>query len=285
MIIGLCGKANAGKDTAGDYLMSEHAFKRTAFAQKLKQFCGHVFGLTLDQMSVFLLKEAPLPADHVLPFDTIRQMSARAATAWADVFDMPFDEWSPLGSLHHKPMERYPFKSPEQVLVDLSTKLVMVFETKASGAGMEFAQFILSLSPRQIMQWVGTEVGRSVYQDIWVETTIGRIQRWVNEGHSVVVTDMRFQNEAAALLKIDAALVRVVREDVETTKEAGHASEADLDRLPYKFTLRNFPATEEQSLQKFWRNVAALMETVEGLQQDRARLRQVALAGRALPNP
>lgn len=284
MIIGLCGKANAGKDTAGDYLMSEHAFKRTAFAQKLKLFCHHVFGLTLDQMSAFVLKEAPLPRDHVLPFTTIRQMHAIAVTAWADVFDMTFNEWSPLGSRHREPMERYPFKSPEQVLVDLSTRLALVFETKASAAGMEFVPYILSLSPRQIMQWVGTEVGRSVYQDIWVETTIGKIKRWVAEGHSVVVTDLRFQNEAEALQRAGAALVRVVRDDV-TTKEAGHASEADLDRLPYKFTLRNFPSTEAQSLQRYWSNINALMATVEGLQQGQSQSGQAAPSEHALPNP
>lgn len=44
-IIGLSGKARAGKDCVANYLTSYHGFKQTAFAESLKEACRVIFGL------------------------------------------------------------------------------------------------------------------------------------------------------------------------------------------------------------------------------------------------
>ena len=44
MIIGICGLIGAGKDTAADYLVNFHEFKRESFAGTLKDAVAHVFG-------------------------------------------------------------------------------------------------------------------------------------------------------------------------------------------------------------------------------------------------
>jgi hypothetical protein len=43
MIIGLTGKAQAGKDTIGQYLVEQHKFERLAFADKLKEALSALF--------------------------------------------------------------------------------------------------------------------------------------------------------------------------------------------------------------------------------------------------
>jgi len=44
MIIGICGSAGAGKDTAADYLVQQHQFVRDSFAASLKDAVAAVFG-------------------------------------------------------------------------------------------------------------------------------------------------------------------------------------------------------------------------------------------------
>lgn len=268
MLIGFCGKANAGKDTAADFLVSAHGFKKTAFAAKVKSFCAEVFALSPNQLHDFAQKEAVLPADHDLPFSTAAEMSAIAASAWADVFDMTFDEWSPLGVAHRKPLERYPFKSPEQIITALTTRLMYWFELRAGHRMM--ADFCKSLSPRQIMQWVGTEVGREIYPDLWAEATLHRVRLWTDQRENVIVSDVRFPNEVDMINAANGVVVRVLRPDAPTTKEASHVSETDLDRLSYRFTLHNLAPGMEGSMDRFYKRVEALTATVEVFLRERA---------------
>ena len=44
MIIGICGFIGSGKDTAADYLVNFHEFKRESFAATLKDAVAAVFG-------------------------------------------------------------------------------------------------------------------------------------------------------------------------------------------------------------------------------------------------
>jgi hypothetical protein len=44
MIIGICGLIGAGKDTAADYLVNLHHFRRESFANSLKDAVAQVFG-------------------------------------------------------------------------------------------------------------------------------------------------------------------------------------------------------------------------------------------------
>lgn len=44
MIIGICGLIGAGKDTAADYLVNLHGFRRESFANSLKDAVAQVFG-------------------------------------------------------------------------------------------------------------------------------------------------------------------------------------------------------------------------------------------------
>lgn len=44
MIIGICGFIGSGKDTAADYLVNFHEFKRESFANTLKDAVSNVFG-------------------------------------------------------------------------------------------------------------------------------------------------------------------------------------------------------------------------------------------------
>lgn len=50
MIVGICGLAGSGKDTAADYLCRDQAFVKLAFADPLKRICRDVFEFTEEQL-------------------------------------------------------------------------------------------------------------------------------------------------------------------------------------------------------------------------------------------
>ena len=50
MIIGLVGFKGSGKDTVGDHLVRTHAFKRTSFAEPLKQSLAHLMDWKLSDL-------------------------------------------------------------------------------------------------------------------------------------------------------------------------------------------------------------------------------------------
>ena len=53
----------------------------------------------------------------------------------------------------------------------------------------------LGITPRYILQKLGTEVGRGIHEDTWVLNMIDRINRNTGLGLHTVVDDVRFPNE------------------------------------------------------------------------------------------
>jgi len=91
-----------------------------------------------------------------------------------------------------------------------------------------------SKSPRWCLQHFGT-VFREVWPEIWIWNLRSEILDFLalNGVHPIVVTDVRFQDEAGALVRMGAVLVRIEREghrrDTCATGIPGHVSETDLD--------------------------------------------------------
>jgi hypothetical protein len=99
------------------------------------------------------------------------------------------------------------------------------------------------------MQWLGTEVLRAKWPHIWIHHLRQEIMDFLslNGQHPIVVTDVRFRDEAAALKRMGAVLVRIIRSAGGTpapptpapsapapsapapTGIPGHVSETDLD--------------------------------------------------------
>jgi hypothetical protein len=87
---------------------------------------------------------------------------------------------------------------------------------------------VLGMTPRRLMQLLGTEWGRLQIRDsIWVDIAITRANTLMSVGHSVVIDDMRFPNEYDAIIAAGGDCIRVVRPDATVT--SAHASEGQLD--------------------------------------------------------
>lgn len=100
-------------------------------------------------------------------------------------------------------------------------------------------------SPRQLAQTLGTEWGRQqVHPQIWVNSML---HSWdlVRQSTSprMVVTDVRFDNEAQAIINAGGTVWRVEREDVPAV--AGHVSEKGVNPALIEGRVKNLGSLNE----------------------------------------
>lgn len=140
MIIGFVGLIGAGKDTAADYLVNYHGFRRDSFANTLKDAVASVFGW-----------------DRVL-----LEGRTKESREWREQKD---EWWSErLGK---------------------------------------------NITPRWVLQQWGTEVCRKgFHDDIWIASLENKLRRTKDD---IVISDVRFPNEIAAIHKSGGLVVRIKR--------------------------------------------------------------------------
>lgn len=134
-LIGLCGRAGAGKTTVAEHLASEWSFDHFAFADPLRAMLAALFD------------DAGVPD----AFLTERFLKEQPTT--------------------------------------------------------------LGFSYRHLIQTLGTEWGRSLAPDFWLRIAEAKLQEARRQGAHVVISDVRFQNEARWLRERGGVLVCVLRDD------------------------------------------------------------------------
>jgi hypothetical protein len=83
-------------------------------------------------------------------------------------------------------------------------------------------------SPRQIMQWWGTEYRRAQSPRYWTQQLINGLAYYRREGETrFVVTDVRFDNEADSLRMAGGAIWQVIRPGYSGQAENAHVSATD----------------------------------------------------------
>jgi hypothetical protein len=89
---------------------------------------------------------------------------------------------------------------------------------------------VLGVSWRRLIQTLGTEWGRAIEPDLWVRLLLHRVGLPEYPVHDrIVVTDVRYPNEAAALTTLGARIVGIRRGVARAV--APHSSEAHIDGL------------------------------------------------------
>lgn len=124
--------------------------------------------------------------------------------------------------LHHD-FRQYAFADP------MKDMLTMTFGDKFRDGDREQPIAWLGKSPRQLTQTLGTEWGRDqVHPDLWVLIANEQWKARKARGESLVVSDVRFANEAKWILDQGGTLIEIIRPGAETVN--AHMSEnVDLD--------------------------------------------------------
>jgi len=100
-------------------------------------------------------------------------------------------------------------------------------------------------SPRSILQHVGTELFRSRWPNIWIDTW----KRMAAGSPRVVVSDMRFPNELEAVRAMKGYVIRVTRPGYGAAD--AHASEAHYSAFDVDWDVTNEGAPEDLQMKAF----------------------------------
>lgn len=172
-LVGLTGKAGAGKTTAADYLTDRYGFYQVSLADPIKELLNNRFGWTPEMWQDRDWKEGEDPDYGVQP--------------------MPL---------------------------------------------VECGQRTRYFSPRSWAQWLGTEVGRALYKDVWVDAAIASAYELYSKGHTrIVIPDVRFDNEAVAV-NGESGIVIEMLSDLPTTSSS-HASENGVRKDLIEYDVQN----------------------------------------------
>lgn len=96
-----------------------------------------------------------------------------------------------------------------------------------SYTGLEIiARSLTAKTPREVLQFFGTEYVRKIQDDYWIQKTISQINRHQN----CLIADLRFLNEFSALKNINATIIKVLRIDAPHQPDS-HVSELEIDKI------------------------------------------------------
>lgn len=152
--------------------------------------------------------------------------------------------------------ERFAFADPIRqacnVMFGWSTDKLKDFEFKES------VDPVFNVTPREVMQLLGTEFGRSINPDLWVLILTNKIK----DLHDVVITDVRFENEAEAIRELGGVIIHVVTTTPEaTTSHSSHVSERGIERHYQDLIFYN----EHTGLDILHEKTFAMLKTLEGI--------------------
>lgn len=100
------------------------------------------------------------------------------------------------------------------------------------------------MTAREVMQYVGSEIFRSIYPNVWVNRTINLAKRHIRDVNAdkypyprklAIITDVRFPNEGDAIKETGGFVVRLTSK----IAEDAHMSENELDDYIFDETINN----------------------------------------------
>jgi hypothetical protein len=231
-IILLSGQAGSGKDTIASFLVKNHGAMAIALADPMKRFIRDTFGFSESQLW------GPSSARNEL-VDGYGRQSRR------DEIMSKIEKSGPVFIAGVQPHQssRWAQRWLEKWARDL------LESTESSGG---------RLSARKTLQTFGTEWGRRVSRDIWIDYAVrmsrlllgGGFAYSATEGiyddetkmgpNMVVITDGRFRNEVAEVLILGGHVWKIESPDldssaVEAVGVAGHKSESEQKSIPDHF--------------------------------------------------
>jgi len=120
-------------------------------------------------------------------------------------------------------------------------------ENQMNGNQKEDIDSRWNISPREALQFIGTELFREQIQrllpdigsDFWVKSLENRIPKDTN----IVITDVRFPNEVDMIHRLGGKIIRVKRDIVEN--QGSHISEMLIDTLDADHDIENNGTIEE----------------------------------------
>lgn len=241
-ILGISGKKQSGKSTLSNYIMglwfeALGICKEAKITEKGELFVSDVFGTTesgiVDTGFNSPNKQA-FAQEHVYPFIKIYSFAdLLKQSICIDILGLDYEQCygtdNQKQTLTHLKWEDMPCVVTE-ILPEVDEQ---DYEEIAGRIGPYYKELLDgtiyhkkgNMTGREVMQFVGTEVFRKMYDNVWVDSTIKRIK--LDSPCMALICDVRFENEANGILSNGGKLIRLTR-DINNGKDQ-HASETGLD--------------------------------------------------------
>lgn len=208
-LIALAGRKSSGKSTIALWLAQKKGFRELSLAQELKELALVLFPRTLSRDVVVGPSEL---RDRPFTHDQIRVAAQEIQAAGTFLrHDPDGKEW----------ITRLFGDAPKSV----------TNRAAADALSLAFDPYQVRLaSPRAILQYLGTEWGRSLWDEVWLNAVRRTVEE--NRDGAFVVPDCRFPNEARYLKGRLAASVYWIEADARlgpsTDKHASEPTRAEM---------------------------------------------------------
>lgn len=98
-------------------------------------------------------------------------------------------------------------------------------------------QLKFKVTPRKILQKIGTELFRNNFNDnIWILSLIRKINDKINSKKNIIITDIRFNNEYEYLKNLNFLFVKISNNNI---KNLNHSSESYINDFKYDYLIEN----------------------------------------------
>lgn len=231
-IFGLYGATGSGKDTVADFIaeraraagMKADVFK---FAAPVYELSAVILGTTVEKLGERETKEIPQW------FYVSQEALERAHVTFCNY---GLDRWEDFSYAWSRFEERHLTK----YMSDISG------ENKA-----EDILYAVYISPREMLQIIGTEFGRELlHQDVWLKTLMHSIEE--SQVDLAIVSDMRFPNEGAMIIESNdpanglvTSSIHVIRPTNELLTKHQHISNQVMDVKYLKHRMLNDSTLED----------------------------------------
>lgn len=255
-IVLLCGQAGVGKDSIAQVMVCKLGFTQIAQADTIKHIAREVFGFTDQQLwgpsefrnhldtrwtpvtvnyeALRLAAGDPLRSS---PGSTLGGGQDRVRSHLADAMLSSFGNHTQIPLTSAKALQ----------LFEVFWKALLTFTESKGG-----------LTPRIVLQLLGTEVGRAIDQNIWVDRAVARANQALMDGApGVVVTDGRFRNEILGFRRHGAYAVKVFGDA--SSVVSSHVSEVEIADIPDHFYDLHYQNPKSEGFDGLERGVSRLL--------------------------
>lgn len=219
-VILLCGNAGVGKDTVGDIIKERFGFTKFAQADTIKDIAKDVFGFTDEQLWG--------PSANRNAVDTRFARGSDSYDAIKYISKYPYGPF--LDKLYKSFIQRAEIAKPEM------ERLAHLLRTFCAGI-QTFIETEGGLTPRIVLQLLGTEVGRAYDADIWVRRAVSKARQYLvdpqGECEGVVVSDGRFRNEIVGFRNFGGYALKINGNT--SLPPTAHASEVEVAKIPPRY--------------------------------------------------
>lgn len=237
MILGVSGRKQAGKNTTANILHGI-VLKREGFIQDWNiDALGHLNILNEDGWGYFDVTRrdenfVTWADNNMWPFVKLYSFADSLKYICTELFDIPHKCVYGTDDQKNQIQEHLRWENMPGVVTDkdLWSKL---YDYGWRGEFDPTLDSFLSyhsagpMTAREFMQFLGTDVMRKMYEPIWVNACIKKIQR--EQSELAIIADVRFPNEAKAIEQAGGKVVRLTR----NVHEDNHSSEIALDDYPF----------------------------------------------------